>query len=669
MNITELARKLKVPTQMVRTALPELGIGIGQRAIKIPDKQAKIVVRKWPEYIAKLKKEEAEEKEAEKKLLIDVKKERIKKEIILPAHLTVRQLATELDLPIVEIIQKFIDDGMIVTINKEIDYDLAAIVAEELGFITKRIDLALEEQGKLESSRQQLKEILTKEKDNKNVDIRPPIIVVLGHVDHGKTTLLDNIKQSHIAEHEAGAITQHIGAYQIEQKDKILTFIDTPGHEAFRSMRARGGQTADLAILVVAADDQVQPQTLEAIKIIQQEKLPFLVAINKIDQSVANIEKIKQGLSKAGLVPEDWGGDVLCYPISAKTGKGVDDLLDMLILLAEENRSKLLVNSHRPAIGTVIESYINPQEGVVINAIIYTGTLEIGDWGQAGESVGRVRVLKDWQGKKIKQAIPGMPVKILGFKQNAQVGDIFQVITDKQLIKQQSKKTKGKHQRRTFVDTLTNRQSSEGNQKNLNIILKIDSLGSLEAINEALQRLKHPDINLTLIKKGLGKIAEPDILLAETSQAIVIGFNVVISPNVQALAKEKGIEIKTYQIIYHLLEGIREKMIAVLGRKTVIEQLGKVKVLAIFQKKDNSMVVGGKVSTGKISVGNKIKVYRNKELITQGQLEELQINKQKLREAIAGSECGIKFVGSTIIEVGDILEVYQEKEIDRKTDF
>jgi translation initiation factor IF-2 len=641
MNITELARKLKVPTKELRIKLPRLGFDIGPRAIKIPNVQARRVMEKWHKFIEEEKRRQArlaKEKEAEEKSSVAEAMEG-KKEVVLPSSLTVRQLAEKLNLSPVRVINELMKNGVMATINKQIDFDTAAIVIEELGFSAKEMTDEKREQILAKESQKELAKLL-EEKDKSKLKSRPPVIVVMGHVDHGKTALLDAIRKTNVVATEAGAITQHIGAYQVEKKGRMITFIDTPGHRAFRSMRVRGGQVADIAILVIAADDKIQPQTLEAVKIIQQEKLPFIVAINKIDKPEADVERIKKELAEIKLVPEDWGGKVICVPISAKTGQGLDDLLDMIILVASLEKEKLLANPDRPAIGTIIEAHLDKGEGPVATVLVQTGTLKVGDWISVAEAYGKIRALKDFQGKRIDESSPSRPAKIQGLKGLAQVGDILKVVEDKKGIKKKIKKADLKYQRKVFADRLKVVKERKAEAKDLNIIIRADVLGSLEAIGEALEEL--------------------------ASQAWVIGFDVNISPATKELAREKDVEVTTYEVIYKLLDDVKKKMDSLLGTETFRTDLGQVEVLVIFRKEAKSIIIGGRVLKGKVAKNSKIEVLREKEIITEGFLKQLQINKKDVAEVTEGSECGIKFIGEPIIEVGDILQIYKEEEKKKK---
>lgn len=650
MNLSELARKLKVTTKELKKKLPELGFDIGMKAIQIPDEQVGKVIEAWK----KMKREEEK-----KKYLANLKekmvKSRVKEErVTIPKVITVHQLAKKLNLPVTKIIQQLIKNGVLATINDNLDFEIAAIIAEQLGFKIEKEEEEKIEEKKLIETKKKLEELL-KKTSRENLKPRPPVIVVMGHVDHGKTTLLDQIRKTNVAAQEAGAITQYIGAYQVEKKGKKITFIDTPGHEAFKMMRARGGQVADLAILVVAADDGIQPQTIESLEIIQKEKLPFIVAINKIDKPEADQEKVKKQLAELNLIPEEWGGKTICQPISAKTGEGVNELLDLILLMAEMEKEKLLADEKQPAIGTIIEAHLDKGEGPVATTIIHTGTLKKGDFIVAGESYGKARALKDWQGKEILEASPSTPVKIIGFKSLPKVGDILEA-KDENYLKEIKKKKAFLKLAPAIIETKKEEKNS------LNLIIKADVVGSLEAIIEEIKKITE-EVEIKIVRSGLGDVNEIDVFEAKKNQALIIGFHVKVLAEAEKIAKDEGIKIALYEVIYKLIEEIKKELKKIIQPKIKEVFLGKVKILATFKKGDNFSIVGGRVLTGKIKTDSKIRIWRNEEIIGEGKLAELQINKIEAKEALEGQECGIKYQGNEEIKVGDILEVYQEERI------
>ena len=677
MNITELARKLKVPTKELKEKLPELGFAIGLRAIQIPDEQAEAVIKKWNE----MKQLERLRQKVEKvKRVEEEKKERepAEKIIFLPPVITVHSLAQKLNLSIIKIINELLKNGIIATINDNLDFEIAAIIAQNLGF---QVELSKEEEIKKRDSeiKEKLTQLLVEDKTRQSS--RPPVVVVLGHIDHGKTSLLDKIRQTKVTEEEAGGITQHIGAYQVEveSKDygkKRITFIDTPGHEAFNEMRSRGGQVADLAVLVIAADDKIQPQTLESIKIIQESNLPFIVAINKIDKPEADLDKIKKGLSEINLVPEDWGGKTVCLPISAKTGQGINELLEMILLMADLNKEKLKADPDRLSVGTVIESHLDPGEGVKATVLIRTGTLNLEDQVIVGDSYGRIRLMKNFQGQLLEKARPGTPVQILGLKTVPLVGDVLEVVNDLKEFKKRIK-TLGKYQRKMITDqegltsaqggsALGGKEKEEKKETILNIVLRADVSGSLEAIVAALEKLQTPEIKINFLKKELGDLTESDLELARTASAWLVGFQVEVPSTVSKLAQEEGIKIYLFRIIYDLIDEAKRQINALLKPEIIEHYLGKIEVLAIFRKSSQEMVVGGRVIDGEIQPKTKIRIWRQNQLMGDGLLDQLQINKQNVEKARTGAECGIRFEGKPIINLGDIIEVYQQEKRERK---
>jgi translation initiation factor IF-2 len=665
MNITELARKLQITTQELKDVLPMLGFDIGQRAIKVDDRQAHKIIESWPLLKKELEKRKAAElaKLAPEEEAGAVVKEKVK--VKLPQVITVREFATRLNLPVTGVIKELMKNGILASLNERIDYETAAIVAEDLGFEVEKIEEEIDAENFVGDK---VKELMGKD-EKSTLRPRPPVVVVMGHVDHGKTKLLDAIRKTHVMESEAGGITQHIGAYQATYKDRVLTFIDTPGHEAFTAMRSRGAKIADIAVLVVAADDGVQPQTKEAIKIIEAAKIPFLVAINKIDKPEANIEKIKQELATLNLIPEDWGGKTICVPISAKQMTGIDELLEMVLLIAEMEKEKIVANPVRCALGTVIEAHIDKGEGPVATVLIQAGTLGKNENLTIDNVLyGRVRAMKNFRGEVVNEATPGTPVKILGLKAAPQVGDILEVKGDLSACERKIKTTYTDREQTVVKKT---GEEEESKKKKLKIILKTDVLGSLEALLASFEKLEYPTVALEIVAQGLGNITEAEVLEAEAVGARVFGFNVLTGPNVDDLARDKGVEIKIFKIIYDLIDEVKVGLEGLLEMETIRTDLGKIEVLAIFRTEAASMIVGGKVKEGKIifnpKVGQtKIKVWRKGEEVGEGFLSGLQSAKSEVKEVAGGQECGVKFKGKPIIQVGDTLEIYREEKRARK---
>lgn len=587
-----------------------------------------------------------------------------KKSVSIPDAIVIKDLAKLFDLPVNRVITELMKNGVMSSMNERIDFDTAAIIAEELGF-----SATLKEGGEDERQQtisQELETLLTKD-DPAARTIRPPVVVVMGHVDHGKTKLLDTIRQTNVVAGESGGITQHIGAYQVQKKDQLITFIDTPGHEAFSAMRSRGARVADIAVLVIAADDGIKPQTLEAIKIIRQAQLPMVIAINKIDKTEANIERVKQQLAAENLLAEDWGGKIPAVPVSAVTGKGVDDLLDTVLLLAGIEAEHLRADPTRSAVGTVIEARIDKGEGPIATVIVQTGTLKNGDHIKIGGVTGKIKALRNWQGSPLQEALPSQPAKILGLKHAPEVGDILVVISPdeaKRLRRRQKVRTE-----RLTTDVVYRRKSSDESvvaappvQKKLNIVLRCDNLGSQEAILESLQKYETTLVAVEVVAKGLGSITEADVLSADTADALLLGFHVVPTPRAVEVAKSKQVTIRTYTVIYDLLGDVRKELEARLPVETKETVLGHLRVLALFRKEKRLMIVGGRMTDGIARIDAKARVMRGDAVIGAGHIKDLQQEKRRAEEVKQGSECGIRYVGEPIVEVGDVIEFFSAEE-------
>ena len=663
MNVTELARRLKMTTRELLELLPQLGFAIGKRAIKIDPNLVDKITQAVEEHRRKKKISSQEKYVREIKLddkktgVVAAREQRIVK---IPEIVVVKDLADRLGLPVTKVIGELMKNGVMSSLNERIDFTTATIIAEDLGFKVEKF--SAEESAALSSevSEKKLKEIL-ESSQSKNLKPRPPVVVVMGHVDHGKTKLLDALRQTNVAEGESGGITQHIGAYQAKKHDRLITFLDTPGHEAFRSMRSRGSKIADLAIIVIAADDGLKPQTLEVIDLVQKEKLPFIVAINKIDKEGADIDRVKKELSEINLIPEDWGGKTVCAPISAKQKIGLEELLDLVLLVAD--MEELKADPALPAVGTIIESHLDKGEGPVATVLIQSGTLKAGDLVVIGEVVGKIKVLKDFRGQEVKAAGPAMPVKILGLRDIPQMGDILEVTADRKKVKELLKKAGFKKQAKTLAASQATEEAEEENQAmpTLHLVLKTDVLGSQEAIIEALNKFSDPQVRLKVVKKGLGNITDVDVLDAQAAPGIVVAFHVKASPSAEHLARDKGVEILYFKIIYQLLDEMESRLKKLLKPEVIRTELGTIQVLQIFRTEKKAMIAGGKILAGKIRPQTKVKVLRGGELIASGQLLELRSGRQVVQEAVKGEDCGFKFVGEPVLRVNDTLEIYQEE--------
>ncbi len=653
MNVTELARKLKMPTKDLLQVLPQVGFDIGQNAIKINDALAERIIKEWPQKMrelrAKLEAESSSKESETKEALEEIK------EIKIPPAIAVKELASRMELPVTKVLAELMKNGILSAQNEKVDFETATIVAEDMGFKT----IPEDEGGKSEENiSDRLKETLSKDK---NLEYRAPVVVVMGHVDHGKTKLLDAIRQTNVVEGEAGGITQHIGAYQAEKKNKKVTFIDTPGHEAFTAMRSRGAKVADVAILVVAADDGVKPQTKEAVDIIKAAGLPMLVAINKIDKDEANIDKVKGELAELGLTPEDWGGKTICQPVSAKQNQNIDDLLDMVLLVADMEKENIKANPQGEVAGTIIESHVDKGAGPVATILVQNGTLEVGHFLSINNALyGKIKAMKDWQGNTIEKAGPSTPVQILGFKNAPFVGDLVYGTDNSSGLDRKMVRRKSPDK----IQVVTRKKKKE--IKTYNLIIKADVLGSLEAILTSLEKINHPEISIDIVSSGLGAITEADVLQAEASGADILGFHVKASHGAEDLAQDKKVDIKYFSIIYKLLEDVTEKLETLLGEEIIEKTMGCLKVLAIFKTTKDGQIVGGKVEEGKIFLESKLKIFRNDTQIGEGSINELQSGKVDVKEAVMGEECGINFKGNTTIEEGDILESFIEERQQQK---
>lgn len=572
-----------------------------------------------------------------------------KEEIIgIPSSIRIKNLAHLLNLPVTRIIKELMQNNIFVTINEEIDHETAAVIAEDLGFKTKfQDDFDIHEQAANGSPVSTLKKI-----DQAQVKSRPPVVTIMGHVDHGKTTLLDYIRKSNIAQEETGGITQNIGAYQVEHKGKKVTFLDTPGHEAFATMRERGSHLTDIAILVIAADDGVKPQTKEAIKHIQKAKVPMIVAINKIDKPGAKVDQIKSALAKESVYVEKWGGNIPVQEISAVTGQGVDHLLDVVQLVAE--MEDLKAPSEKPILGTVIEANLSAQRGAEATVLVQSGRLKLGDRIGNAETAGKVKRMEDFRGQEIKEAGPSTPVKIIGLPQPPAIGSVIQVIPEGR-----GKKAMMVTPREAKALKEINDRALNPRIKKLNLIIKTDTHGSKEAILENLSKIKSEEVAPYIITAGIGKITESDVLKCHITHSILIGFRVEPTKTAQELSKQLGIQSYNYAVIYELIEKIKKGLEEMLKPQTRKIKLGELKILAVFRTERGKMIVGGKVTQGKATMGAKIRVKRNDALVGKGEIVELQTGKQKVTEVNAGQEAGIKFLGEVKIEEGDILEFYK----------
>ncbi len=664
MNVTELARRLRVHPKKMLEILPQHGFDIGAKAIKVDDRTATKIMRAWRHIKKKIDEEERKRIE-EEKLKLKEQRKQSGVSVTLPEIVTVRQFAELLGLSVTQVITDLMKNGILANQNQNIDRETAALMAEEFGFTVKEEEQTEEP---IESQIEQDKELVSALERGDNKTSRAPVIVVMGHVDHGKTKLLDTVREADITASEHGGITQHIGAYQTIWKDpkskeeRALTFIDTPGHEAFTVMRSRGAMVADLAILVVAADDGVKQQTEEVIQIIKAAKLPFVVAINKIDKDAADADRVRGDLAKHDIVAEDWGGNTPMVEISAKNNINIDKLLDTLLLVADVQEEGMKADPSIPAVGTVIESHTDKGVGPVATVLVQTGTLHKGDQlAINGEIYGKVRAMRDHRADEITVAGPSVPAQIIGFKVTPQVGDILDVRTasDSKKIDIKQKRSDATGAQKTLTSRLEEEDEDE-KKKYLKLLIKADVLGSLEAIIGSLERLQHDEVGVKIVGKGLGNINDGDVGKAEATGAHMIGFNVNPASNAEIDMKEKGISFARYDVIYDLMNWVKEKLGEMLSDETIVTEEGNLKVLAIFRREKKAMTVGGRVENGKAVSGAKVRIKRDGEIIGEGTCNTLQSGPSVVKQVPAGSECGVGFVGKDEILEGDVLEFYTE---------
>ena len=594
-------------------------------------------------------------KESEAETLKRLELERARKQqlkVLIPDSITVGELATRLKATAPEVINQLMKLGVMASINQEIDFDTASLVAEEMGAkVEKEVIVTIEERL-----------IDDTDDDDTNLQPRCPVVVVMGHVDHGKTSILDRIRNAHVAAGEAGGITQHIGAYQVNINGQDITFLDTPGHEAFTSMRARGANITDIAILVVAADDGIMPQTVESINHAKAAGVSIIVAINKMDKEGANPDRIKEELTKYDLVCEDWGGDVICVPVSAKTGQGIDDLLENILLVAEVKELK--ANPDRLAKGTVIEARLDKGRGPIATLLVQNGTLRQGDVLIAGTAVGRVRVMTNDKGRTVKSAGPSVPVEITGLAEVPSAGDIFNAVEDERLARELVEQRKHEQKQEQFnayrkvtLDNLFS-QIAEGEIKELPIVVKADVQGSVEAVKQSLEKLSNNEVRVRVIHGAVGAVKESDVMLANASNAIIVGFNVRPDPVAAENAVRDGVDIRLYRIIYDAIEEITTAMKGMLAPKTREVEQGRVEVRQVYKISNVGMVAGSYVLSGKVTRGSKVRVVRDGIIIADDEIAGLKRFKDDVKEVADGYECGISLEKFSDVKEGDIFETY-----------
>ena len=587
------------------------------------------------------------------------------KTIELPPVITVRELAQMIKASPIEIIKSLMMNGVMANINQQIDFDTAAIVAAEMGFeaTMEAQEAAVEEdRGEVPLWRR-----LIADEDPKNLVQRPPVVTILGHVDHGKTTLLDAIRNTNVAGGEAGGITQHIGAYQVEHNERTITFLDTPGHAAFTARRARGAQGADIVVLVVAADDGVMPQTKEAAAHAKAAKVPIVVALNKIDRPNADLNRVKQQLAEIGLVPDEWDGDTIVVPLSAKKKTGIEDLLEAILLVADNQ--EIIANPGGQVIGTVIEAERDRAKGVLATFLIQNGTLNVSDTVVVGNTHGKLRAMFDHRGRRVRQAGPSTPVSVMGLVDVPQAGDLFQVVENEKEARsvveqrlQVQKQAANEQKAAITLEQLFDRYQA-GDVKELRLIVKADVQGSLEPVVSSLKEMSGGEIALNILHAETGNIGDNDIMLASASKAVIVGFNVQVDPAARRLAEAEGVSIRLYDIIYRLTEDIEKALKGMLEPEEKETVIGHAEVRAVFRISKVGNIAGCKVTDGEIRRNARIRVRRKDEILFEGGVASLKHLQDDVREVRSGFECGIGLKGFNDFEVGDILESYTVEKV------
>ncbi|ACD52052.1 translation initiation factor IF-2 [Clostridium botulinum] len=681
-RVYELAKELNVSSKdLITLLMDEFGVEVKNHMSAIEDEEAQLIkelLATKPEYVEgsledskslvdeyeeilqnelnKAKKKRKKNKREDK----DDENEELETEVIeIGETITVKELAEKLNKPSNDVIRTLIFSGVMAAINQEIDFATAEKVCESYGVILEKLEVI-----------EELEAVEVEEDDEENLEKRPPIVTVMGHVDHGKTSLLDAIRKAKVTDTEAGGITQHIGAYTININGEEITFLDTPGHEAFTAMRARGAQVTDVVILVVAADDGIMPQTKEAINHCKAAGVPMVVAINKIDKPGANPDRVKQELTEHGLVVEEWGGDTICEEVSAKSNLNIEKLLEMVLLTAE--MLELKANKERKAKGTVIEAKLDKGRGPVATLLVQNGTLHVGDAIIVGSTYGRIRAMFDDTGKKIKSAGPSIPVEVLGLSEVPEAGDRFNQVKDEKTARIMADKRKDKEKsdslmsgNRVSLEDLYS-QIKEGKVKELGIIVKADVQGSVQAINQSLEKLSTDDVKVRVIHGGVGAITETDITLATASNAIVIGFNVRPDNNAVAQADKENVEIKTYRIIYDAIEDVKSAMIGMLEPEYKEVILGSAEVRETYKISNVGTIAGCYVLNGKLQRNAETRVIRDGIVIFESSLSSLKRFKDDVKEVNTGYECGLTVEKFNDVKEGDILECFMMEAIKRK---
>lgn len=633
------------------------------KELKISNEEA---IKKLNELDIKVSDKNSELEDEEVELALEILKEELQETLSIDSKLTVQAIAEKLDKPATEIIMKLMKMGTMASINQEVSFEVAKELVNDYGF-----NLVLGSDDSNNEEELEIEALLEIEEDKEeDLELRPPVVTVMGHVDHGKTSLLDAIRSTNVTKGEAGGITQHIGASEVVVNGQKIVFLDTPGHEAFTAMRARGAQVTDIAILVVAADDGIMPQTIEAINHAKAANVPLIVAINKIDKPSANPDRVKQELADQGLLVEDWGGDIISVGVSALKREGIDTLLEMILLVSEVEELK--ANPNKRAVGTVIEAQLDKGRGPVATVLVQGGTLNVGDPIVCGSASGKVRAMINSKGKRVKKAEPSTAVEILGLSEVPQGGDQFICVPSDKIAKSVAQKRAQKareemlkaNNRMNLDDLFT--QISDSEVKELNIVIKADVQGSVQAVKQSLEKLSTDEVAVRIIHGGVGAVNESDIMLAAASNAIIIGFNVRPVPSAEVLASKEKVDIRTYTIIYKAIEDVQSAMSGMLDPELKDEDTGKAEVRETFKLSGVGTIAGCYVTNGKIYRNCKVRVVRDGIIIHEGQLAALRRFKDDVKEVNQGYECGMTIVNYNDIKIGDIIEAYITKEIERK---
>ena len=633
-KIIDLANKLGLKPKELREKAAELGVEIGAREQELEDEQA---------------------------MALELAIEEKSNQIFLPEVVPIQDFALQIKLPVAVILTELLKNGIVTNQNESIDFETAAIIAEDLG---KKV--TLQEVPDIAGQEKTVAEELLIKDNPKDMKPRPPVISIMGHVDHGKTKLLDAIRNTNVVDSEAGGITQKIGAYQVQYKDRLLTFLDTPGHEAFTAMRARGARSTDIAILVVAADDGVKTQTIEAINHAREAGIPIVVAINKIDLPGANPERVKKELADQNLLPEEWGGSTVMVEISAKQKQNIEGLLDMVLLVAD--MAELKANPDRPAAGTIIESRLDPSLGPVATVLVQAGTLRKNQNVVVGSAYGRVRLMRDYNHKNITKALPGTPVFLVGLNDVPQMGDTLLVCSSEQEVRAKAMKIMRKRSAKRLETsgkisiTEIAARISQGKLKVLKVVLKADTKGSMEAIKQSFAKIKSEKVRIDVIHDGVGEVTDSDVIMAAASQAILIAFNVRTPTNVKRSAMKEGIKISEYDIIYRLLEDVEKALLGILGPEIVETVTGKMTVAKVFFSIKEEKIFGGKVDEGKIVFPGFVRFYRGSKPLGESKISGLQKGQAEAVEVDKGYECGVKVATSIKPKVGDVVECFKREE-------